>query len=394
MAILQVNVRPASRESKSLRSQWREKERTVVHSTDTSFLHSQPTSITDPFNTKVSATQSIAGVRRDSASTRSSMQTTTPLEDGDDPSATSPNVSGAQSPLGRQSIKWTLTPSTPVGRALVSAVQRLNEAGCDNARLDAQVLLCHVLHQDRSWLFAHHEYPLDPFEAEQFTELVARRVCREPVAYLIGRKEFYGMDFYVDQRVLIPRPETELLVDLALGQIQDRTNRRVVVADVGTGSGAIAVTIAVHAPEAKVYGLDVSPGALAVAQANADRLAPHNPVTFLQSDLLAALPEPVDLIVANLPYITDKDYQTLSPDIRDYEPQLALKAGVLGLDVIEGLLQQVRAHLKPKGAVLLEIGSEQGDDVTRLAKAVRPKPTYVGMRRDYSGHIRMVTIEF
>jgi release factor glutamine methyltransferase len=114
----------------------------------------------------------------------------------------------------------------------------------------------------------------------------------------------------------------------------------------------------------------------------------------LQSDLLAALSEPVDLIVANLPYITDKDYQTLSPDIRDYEPQLALKAGVLGLDVIDGLLQQVHAHLKPKGAVLLEIGSEQGDDVTKLAKAVRPKPTYVGMRRDYSGHIRMVTIEF
>ncbi|MEZ4633960.1 MAG: peptide chain release factor N(5)-glutamine methyltransferase [Caldilineaceae bacterium] len=314
------------------------------------------------------------------------MQTTTPLEDGDD--------SSSQSPVGSQPIKWTLTPSTPVGRALVSAVQRLNEAGCDNARLDAQVLLSHVLGQERSWLFAHHDHPLNPLEAEQFTDLVARRVRREPVAYLIGRKEFYGMDFNVDHRVLIPRPETELLVDLALGQIRDRNNRRVVVADVGTGSGAIAVTVAVHAPEAHVYALDVSPAALTVAQKNAEQLTNGNPVTFLQSDLLASLPEPADLIVANLPYITDDDYQTLSPDIRDYEPSLALKAGVQGLDVIERLLQQVSVYLKPKGAVLLEIGSEQGDNVTKMAKSMRPKPTYVGMRRDYSGQMRMVTIEF
>lgn len=322
------------------------------------------------------------------------MQTTTPLEDRDDPSAKSPNAAKAKSSANSQSIKWTLTPSTPVGRALVSAVQRLNEAACDTARLDAQVLLSHVLKQERSWLFAHHDYPLSPSEAEQFTDLVARRVLNEPVAYLIGRKEFYGMDFAVDQRVLIPRPETELLVDLALGQIQDRHNRRVVVADVGTGSGAIAVTVAVHAPEAKVYALDVSPAALAVAQQNGDRLAADNPVTFLQSDLLEALPEPADLIVANLPYITDEDYQSLAPDIRNYEPKLALKAGAQGLDVIDRLLHQVSAHLKPKGAVLLEIGSEQGEEVTKLAKAMRPKPSYVGMRRDYSGQIRMVTIEF
>ena len=385
MAILQVNVRPASREHKSLRSQWWEKEQAVTHRTDTSvLLDSKSTSITHSF----------AEVKPDSALTRSSMQTTTPLEDGDTPSAKSRNSSKANSPLGSQSFKWTLTPSTPVGRALVSAVQRLNEAGCDNPRLDAQVLLAHVLGQERSWLFAHHDHPLSQSNAEEFTDLVARRACREPVAYLTGRKEFYGMDFIVDQRVLIPRPETELLVDLALGQIRDRANRRVVVADVGTGSGAIAVTIAVHAPEAKVFALDVSRTALAVAQQNAERLVADNGISFLQSDLLAALPEPADLIVANLPYITDEDYRSLSPDIRDYEPQVALKAGTLGLDVIERLLQQISSHLKPKGAVLLEIGSEQGDEVTKMAKAMRPRPSYVGLRRDYSGHARMVTIEF
>jgi release factor glutamine methyltransferase len=316
------------------------------------------------------------------------------MEDKPHPSAHLPHQSTLPFSLGSQQISWTLTPSTPVGRALVSAVQRLNEAGCENARLDAQVLLAYVLGQERSWLFAHHDYPLNEQETEQYTELVARRVCREPVAYLIGRREFYGLEFRVDQRVLIPRPETELLVDLALAQVRNRKNHRIVVADVGTGSGAIAVTLAVHAPEAHIYGLDVSPAALAVAQKNQSRLAPESSITFLQSDLLEALPEPADLIVANLPYVTADEYEQLDPDIRDYEPRVALEAGAQGLDVIERLLQQVGRYLKPKGAVILEIGSHQGDAVTKLAKTMKPRPSYVGLRRDYSGHVRIVTLEF
>jgi release factor glutamine methyltransferase len=294
---------------------------------------------------------------------------------------------------GSHQISWRLTPSITVGRALVSAVQRLHEAGCENPRLDAQVLLAHVLGEERSWLFAHHDYQLGEGEADRYTELVARRVCREPVAYLAGRKEFYGMEFLVDRRVLIPRPETELLVDLVLGQIHDR-HKRPIVADVGTGSGAIAVTVAIHAPQARVYGLDVSPDALAVARQNGERLAQKNPVTFLQSDLLKALPERADLIVANLPYVTAGEYAELEPDIRNYEPRLALEAGDQGLDVIERLLQQVGDYLRPNGAVLLEIGAQQGDAVTKLAKTMKPRPSYVGLRRDYSGHIRMVTLEF
>lgn len=322
------------------------------------------------------------------------MQPVPPLEDKPHTLAHSTPQPALPFAAGSQQITWTLTPSTPVGRALVSAVQRLNEAGCENARLDAQVLLAHVLGQERSWLFAHHDYPLSETETEQYTELVARRVCREPVAYLIGRREFYGLEFLVDQRVLIPRPETELLVDLALGQMRNRKSKRIVVADVGTGSGAIAVTLAIHAPEAHIYGLDVSPTALAVARKNQSRLAPEAAITFLQSDLLEALPEPADLIVANLPYVTADEYEQLDPDIRDYEPRVALEAGVQGLDVIERLLQQIGPHLKPKGAVLLEIGSHQGEAVIKLAKTMKPRPSYVGLRRDYSGHIRMVTLEF
>lgn len=293
-----------------------------------------------------------------------------------------------------QQITWTLMPAVTVGRALVSAAQRLHESACESARLDAQVLLAHVLGQERSWLFAHHDYQLTKAEADQYADLVARRASHEPVAYLVGRKEFYGLDFVVDRRVLIPRPETELLVDLALAQIHNRHGHKVTVADVGTGSGAIAVTLGVHAPEARIYGLDVSWSALAVAQQNQQRLAPATGITFLQSDLLAALPEPVDLVVANLPYVTAEEYRGLAPDIREYEPRLALEAGSEGLDVIERLLKQVRHYLKPDGAVLLEIGSNQGDAVASLARSMKPKPSYVGLRRDYSGHIRMVTLEF
>ena len=287
-----------------------------------------------------------------------------------------------------------MTVDTPVGRALVSASQRLTGAGCENPRLDAQVLLAHVLGTDRTWLFAHHDHPLAADQAEAFTELVARRIHREPVAYLLGRKEFYGLDFAVDERVLIPRPETEMLVDFLLAHVQAKPQQTFVIADVGTGSGAIAVTTAAQTTNTRIYGLDISPDALAVAVENGRRLAPDARLRFLHSDLLAALPEPADVIVANLPYVTDGEYPELAPEIRQYEPQLALTAGDKGLDSIQRLLGQVRDHLKPKGLVLLEIGHTQGKSVKNLAEAMRPRPQFVGLRQDYSGHARMMTIEF
>jgi release factor glutamine methyltransferase len=384
LAILQVNVRPAARDRRTLRSQRREKgHKLITHADPAALFRSNTTSIS----------QSLAEVKAP-LTTPTFIPGTGDLPGNQNQSSAHPLESSVGiSSNGSHQITWKLTPLITVGRALVSAVQRLHEAGCENPRLDAQVLLAHVLGKERSWLFAHHDYQLKEDEADSYTELVARRVCREPVAYLIGCKEFYGMEFLVDQRVLIPRPETELLVDLVLGQIQDRQNQPVVV-DVGTGSGAIAVSVAVHAPQARVYGLDLSPDALAVARRNGERLAQDNPVTFLQSDLLEALPERADVIVANLPYVTNQEYAELEPDIRDYEPRLALEAGDQGLDAIEQLLAQVKGYLKPDGAVLLEIGSGQSDDVSRLAKTMQPRPSYVGMRRDYSGHIRMVTLEF
>ena len=289
---------------------------------------------------------------------------------------------------------WSLTQGTTVGRALISAAQRLGETSNEGARLDAQVLLAHVLKQSRSWLFAHHEFELSNEDCRRYADMITRRRRREPVAYLLGRKEFYGLEFAVDQRVLIPRPETELLVDLVLAQISDRRGRPVVVADVGTGSGAIAITVAVHAPEAKVYGIDISQDALDVAEENRKRLTPEAGPLLLEGDLLDPLPEPADVIVANLPYIADEEYSGLQSDVRDYEPRVALKAGVEGLDLIERLLEQLPTKVQPRGAVLLEISPRQGEIVQKMAQELRPKPSYVGLRRDYSGQVRMVTLEF
>ena len=290
-----------------------------------------------------------------------------------------------------QPVVWTLMPATTVGRAVNAATQRLEEAGVSTARLDAQVILAHVLGVGRSWLFAHYEYALDPEQADQYTELIARRVRHEPVAYLIGRKEFYGLELHVDRRVLIPRPETEMLVDAVLEVTSAAGQSPVVVADVGTGSGAIALAVAANAENARVYALDLSTDALAVARTNVARLDRRWQVTLLQGNLLEPLPECAHVIVANLPYVTSADYRTLDLDVRGYEPQLALEAGAQGLDAITGLLRQVPAHLQPDGVVILEIGYDQGEAVLNLITKILPQARHLDLHQDYQGHDRMVT---
>ncbi len=254
------------------------------------------------------------------------------------------------------------------------------------------MILAHVLGVDRSWLFAHHEYMLSAEEATAYTELIARRICHEPVAYLIGRKEFYGLEFQVDPRVLIPRPETELLVDAVLNFISDRETSCSLVADVGTGSGAISLALAANAPQINVYAVDLSHDALAVAQANVTALDGRGQVKLLHGDLLTPLPEPVDVIVANLPYISSKVYPELDADVRDYEPKVALESGMEGLDAIKQLLHQATHYLRPEGAIFLEIGYDQGEAVMALANACLPNAYHISLRQDYHGHDRLVTI--
>jgi len=291
-----------------------------------------------------------------------------------------------------QKFVWKLMPSTTVGRALNSARERLTEAACDTASLDAQVILAYILEVDRSWLFAHHDYKLTVEEADLFTDLIARRMAHEPVAYLVGKREFYGLEFYVDERVLIPRPETELLVDAVLDYISDSELERLWVADVGTGSGAIALSVACNCPQAQLYALDLSKDALSVAARNVARLDERGQVTLAQGDLLSPLPGPVHAIVANLPYISNKLYPELDADVRDFEPQLALEAGPEGLDAIERLLHQATDYLHPNGVIFLEIGYDQGEAVSALAQRIFPHAQGISVRKDYHGHDRLVTI--
>lgn len=358
MAILQVNVRPALSLPFSVDSQLTNSQRREARDTTRQLSSNQHT--TQPSN---------------------SLQT-----DPSDPLFT------AQPPSFWQKIVWRLMPSTTIGRALISARERLDEAGSPTASLDAQVILAYVLGVDRSWLFAHHEYTLSAEQANAYTELIARRIHHEPVAYLIGRKEFYGLDFQVDRRVLIPRPETELLVDAVLDFVTDRAARSMVVADVGTGSGAIALAVAANAPHTQLYAIDLSQDALAVAQANVTQLDARQQVRLLHGDLVTPLPEAVDVIVANLPYISSVVYPKLDADVRDYEPKLALEAGPEGLDAIARLLQQAPRYLRPEGAIFLEISYDQGAAVLVLAKSLLPNTYSISLRQDYHGHDRLITI--
>ncbi len=290
-----------------------------------------------------------------------------------------------------RSIVWKLSPQTNVGRAINTGAQRLEEAGIDTARLDAQVILAHALDVDRSWLFAHFEHVLTAGQADYFTELIARRIAYEPTAYLVGRKEFYGIDLQVDRRVLIPRPETEMLVDAVLDVVAVKAPQHLIVADVGTGSGAIALAVALNAPGTHIYAVDVSMDALAVAGANTARHDLHGQVTLLHGDLLAPLPAPVDVIVANLPYVTREDYHHLGQDVRVYEPRLALEAGEEGVDLIARLLPQIPAYLHPGGVAVLEIGYNQGQLMLDLIGRLLPAAREVELSQDYQGHDRMVT---
>ncbi len=304
-------------------------------------------------------------------------------------------ANGHEDALG--GMEWRLAGGVTIGRALATARQRLKEAGCETARLDAEVLLAHALAVSRSWLFAHPERILVPEEASTFESLVKRRAQHEPVPYLVGHKAFYGLDFTVDRRVLIPRPETEILVDRALEFLAWRCQEAageeamVRVADVGAGCGAIAVTLALKCPSARVYAIDLSPDALAVAAQNVWRYGVGEQVILIEGDLLAPLPEPVDLITANLPYVAEADWASLAPDIVQYEPRLALDGGPDGLSLISRLLVQAPPLLRPRGVILLEIGRDQGEPVRRMALQQFPQAT-VTVIRDYADLDRIVYI--
>jgi release factor glutamine methyltransferase len=281
-------------------------------------------------------------------------------------------------------------PGPSLREALRWAVGFLAQSGSASPRLDAELLLAHVLGWERTQLYLRSEDLLAPAAARRFTELVRRRAAHEPVAYLLGRRAFYDLDLAVGPEVLIPRPETELLVEEALAWAKPLA-RPLNIVDVGTGSGAIALALARHLPQARVWAVDLSLAALRVAAANARRYGLEERVLLLCGDLLAPLAGPFDLIAANLPYIAHDRLAALPPDVAAYEPPLALDGGVDGLALIRRLLDQAPARLARPGLVVLELDQGQGEAVTALARAHWPQAE-VTVRRDYAGLERMVRI--
>lgn len=284
-----------------------------------------------------------------------------------------------------------------LGEALTLAEQWLRAVpDSESAALDAQLLLAHVTGLARTTILAYPERPLAPEDAERYAALVTRRVAREPVAYLTGHREFMGLDFLTDARALIPRPETELLVEAALAEVRARlaepTSSAPVVADIGTGSGAIAVALARLEPRlATIYATDVSADALSLARENAQRMGVAERIGFLEGDLLLPLPEPVDVLLANLPYVAPRDAPTLSDDVRRYEPPLALYGDDDGLGHLSRLFAQASGRLRPGAAILLEFGYDQRAAVVTLAQTTFPTAD-IRIVVDYAGWDRLAVI--
>ncbi len=276
---------------------------------------------------------------------------------------------------------WTIL------KVLDWTADRFAREGIDAPRVDAEVLLAHVLELERIQLYAHFDQPLQPHGLTAYRERVKRRLAREPVAYITGAKEFWSLALQVTRDVLIPRPETELLVESALERL-DAPGEGSVVVDVGTGSGAVALAVKKERPAAAVTGTDLSGEALDVARRNAE--AHGLEIMLLQGDLLDALPdgEAPTLILSNPPYVADGDQADLAPEIRDWEPRGALFAGPDGLAVIRRLAEQAFERLAAGGWLMVEIGCGQGEAASGLlAEAGFAE---VDVRKDLAGLDRVV----
>ncbi|MCB9453915.1 MAG: peptide chain release factor N(5)-glutamine methyltransferase [Anaerolineaceae bacterium] len=276
-------------------------------------------------------------------------------------------------------------------REVLRTARKRIEPVSESAGLDVHILLGKVLGVERAYLLANPSHVLTEDQRHRFEALVERCAAGEPLPYILGRWAFYDREFIVTPAVLIPRPETELLLEQALVFV--KSNPAATAIDIGTGSGALAVTLAVHCPAARVYAVDISPAALAVARCNAAENAVMERITFLEGDLLAPLLDNAvqgDVILANLPYIASDDLPGLT--VTRYEPRLALDGGADGLDLMRRLLAQLPGVLRPGGLALLEIGADQGAAASELAQTALPQAT-VRVIQDYAGLDRIVAIQ-
>ncbi len=277
-------------------------------------------------------------------------------------------------PATQTNGEWT------IGKLLDWTRQHFQSKGIDDARLCAELLLAKVLQCKKIMLYTRFNESPTPEQRAEYRELVKAAAEHHPIAYLVGRREFYSLDFRVTPDVLIPRPETELIIEQALAWIASVRPESCTMLDIGTGSGCLAVTLAKRVPHLAAVASDISQAALVVAEENAQTHGVADRIRFVEADLLdlpaGMAPEGgFDLIVSNPPYVAQRDADTLAPNVRNFEPHLALFAGDDGLEVYRRLASTVASMLKPDGLLLLEIGRSQGDDIVSLfnsASGLRP----------------------
>ena len=257
-----------------------------------------------------------------------------------------------------------------IAKILEASKNYLVNKEIESARLDAELLLAASLQVNRVYLYTHYDKPLNDEERSAMRARLLRRGQHEPVAYILEKREFYGREFFVDKRVLVPRPETELLVDVVLEWCKKNHHEHVTIVDVGTGSGALAVTLACELQDSKVLAIDVSEDALTVARRNAEKHQCADRIQFLLGDLLQPLEandfSKADIILSNPPYVATDERSQLPRDVEQFEPQAALFAGNLGLDVITRLLGDAPHYLNPLGLFVMEIGSKQKNAVLQM----------------------------
>lgn len=273
-----------------------------------------------------------------------------------------------------------------IGRILKWTEQYFKQKNIESPRLDAEVLLSHILGRERIYLYVHFDEPLEPTELARYREAIKQRVQRVPVAYIIGEKEFMGLTFKVTADTLVPRPDTEILVQAAVERLRAR-GEAPRFADIGTGSGAICLSVLHFLPKAQADTVDISPAARAIAEENAAALEVADRVTFHTGDLLAPLAGSYDAILSNPPYIPDDDIAALAPEVRLKEPHTALAGGKDGLDFYRRLTADAPALLKDGGFLALEVGIHQAAPVAALAV---PSFSRTEILKDYAGIKRVV----
>ncbi|HEY5542949.1 MAG TPA: peptide chain release factor N(5)-glutamine methyltransferase [Candidatus Binatia bacterium] len=294
--------------------------------------------------------------------------------------------------MASQAIEATEAPARRVAEVLRQGARRLLAAGIENGRLDAEVLLGYVLGNSREQLLLAANAPISHGQNDAYDRILARRLEREPVAYITGTREFWSLDFYVTRAVLIPRPESERLVEVALALASDLdAGKTIRIADLGTGSGAIAVALAKELPAAEIFAVDLSADALAVARRNAARHGVANRIKFVRGDLFEAIGAraALHLIVSNPPYIPSAEIAGLEPEVSRWEPRAALAGGPDGLDCYRRIAAHASKCLMRHGSVALEFGAGMGTAVTGLFESAAVW-NHVRTYKDYAGNDRVV----